>query len=204
MNAARAFPVAVVVLLSACAGATVKSTWRDPADGGGAVRRLLVIGVSAQPTTRRTFEDAFVKALAAKGADAVASYTLLPELGPESREPLEGLVKTSGADAMVVTRLVRRDTRTQVSQSPAPITPARVPMSASLYGWYPQMWAGYYEPPTVYQYDVLVLETQLYRAAGGKMAWSAASEIVPSGRLADDAARAAADLATALSKDGLF
>ncbi len=204
MIASRGCAVSLVLLLTACAGATVKSTWRDPADAGGAVRKLLVIGVSAQATTRRTFEDAFVKALSGKGADAVASYTLLPDLGPESREPLEALVKSSGADAMVVTRLVKRETRTQVSQSPAPVTPARVPMSASLYGWYPQMWAGYYEPPTVYQYDVVVLETQLYRAAGGKMAWSAASEIVPSGRLADDAAKAATDLATALAKDGLF
>jgi hypothetical protein len=203
MNARRTFVVALALLLCACA-ATVKSTWRDPADAGGAIRKVLVIGVSAQATARRTFEDAFAKAIAARGADAVASYTLLPELGPESREPLAAVVRDSGAEAVVVTRLVKRDTRTQVYQNPAPVTPARVPMSASLYGWYPQMWVGYYEPPTVYQYDVVVLETQLYRAAGGKLAWSAASEIVPSGRLADDAADAAADLAAALAKDGLL
>jgi hypothetical protein len=192
------------MVLCACATATVKSTWRDPADAGGPVRKVLVIGVSTQTTTRRTFEDAFVKSVLAKGVDAVPSYTLLPDLGPDSGEPLQAAVRDVGADAVVVTRMVRRDTRTQVSQSPAPITPARVPMSASLYGWYPQMWSGYYEPPMVYQYDVVVLETQLYRAAGGKMAWSAASEAVPSGRLADDAARAATDLADALAKDGLF
>lgn len=203
MSARRVFCFSAALLLAACASATVTSTWRDPADSG-TVRKVLVMGISAQSANRRIFEDAFVKALGAKGAEAVASYTLLPELGPASREPVEALLRQSGADALVVTRLVKRDTRTQVHQNPVPVTPARVPLSASLYGWYPGMWSGYYEPPTVYQYDVAVLETQLFRAAGGSLAWSAASELVPSGRLAEDVSRVAGDLASAMAKDGLL
>ncbi len=202
MSAPRVLVLAAVFLVAASAGAAVISTWRDPT-ASSAVRKLLVPGVSAQ-TNRRIFKDAFVQALGAKGAEAVAIRTLLPDPGPQSRGPLAKLLERSGADALAVTRLVERDTRTRVDQNPVPVTPERVPASASPDRWYPGAWSGYYEPPTIRQYDVAVIETQVFRAAGGGLAWSAASGLAPSGRLAGGLARVTADLVTALAKDGLL
>jgi hypothetical protein len=35
---------------------------------------------------------------------------------------------------------------------------------------------GYYEPATVYQYDVVILETSLYSVAQSKLIWSGSTE----------------------------
>ena len=66
----------------------------------------MVIGVSKQPSIRRSFEDEFVTQLKAAGVDAVPSYLYISEDGQvESR--LQAAGKQANADAVIITRLVR-------------------------------------------------------------------------------------------------
>ena len=72
--------------------------WQAPASAAGPFKRLLVVGVTKEATVRRIFEDEFVRQLRARGTDAVASYTLIPEDGQVDRPRLERAVKESRAD----------------------------------------------------------------------------------------------------------
>jgi Domain of unknown function (DUF4136) len=116
---------------------------------------------------RRSFEDEFVTQLRANGVQGVPSYQFLPEEGqvPESR--LRNVVKQSGADAAIMTRLVSVDRRTQVS--PGYYNPYA---GLGFYHWYSAGWAGFYEPPRVYNYDVYTSETSLYDLNRDRLVWA--------------------------------
>jgi hypothetical protein len=45
-----------------------------------------------------------------------------------------------------------------------------------MYGWYSSAWVGYYEPPTVYQYDVVTADTSVYGVNAGELLWSGTTE----------------------------
>jgi hypothetical protein len=103
---------AVMVTLSACAATSLDMTWRDPAYRGRPFAKLLVVGATDDAANRRIFEDALVGALTRRGADAVASHTLIPRESDVRRDKIVEAVKASGADGMIATRLIGVHTRT--------------------------------------------------------------------------------------------
>jgi hypothetical protein len=170
MSWASVLGVATLVL-AACASTSLTNSWRDPAYTGPQLKKVMVMGVSTQPSVRRVFEDEFVNELKAAGVEAVASYTLIPQDGKADEATLQRAVHESGADGAVISRLVKKETKTQVS--PAIYSP--VP-GFGFYGWYSAAWIGYYEPPTVYQYDVVTSETSLYDIDAQRLLWAGTTE----------------------------
>jgi hypothetical protein len=53
-----------------CATTRIVSQWANPEYAAPRFNRILVIGISTQPSLRRTFEDEFVAKLMATGVDA--------------------------------------------------------------------------------------------------------------------------------------
>jgi hypothetical protein len=164
--------MAVALGLTACAASTkIVNEWVSPDYTSPRFRKIMVIGVSKQPSIRRTFEDEFVKQLKATGVDAVPSYLYIPEDGQVDEGRLQAAVKQAGADAVIVTRLVRVEKKTEVSPGfyqPAP--------AFGFYGGYSAAWMGYYEPPRVYQYDVYISETSLYDMTKNRLVWAGTVE----------------------------
>lgn len=152
-----ALALAVGVGLTACAASTkIVNQWTSPDYTSPRFKKIMVIGVSKQASIRRTFEDEFVTQLKAAGVEAVPSYLYIPEDDQVDESHLQAAVKQAGADAVIITRLVRVEKKTEVSPGfyqPAPF---------GFYGGYSAAWRGYYEPPRVYQYDVYISETSLY------------------------------------------
>lgn len=136
----------------------------------------MVVGISQQPGSRRSFEDEFVARLKMTGADAVPSYRFITEDGPVEEPRLREAVGQAGADATLVTRLVRVDQKTQVS--PGYYAPA---MGFGFYRGFANAWYGYYEPPMAYTYEVYISETSLYGAAKNQLIWSGTVETLPQG-----------------------
>ena len=136
---------------------------------------MLVIAVSKNPGIRRTFEDEFVAKLKAVGVDAAPSYRYITEEGETAEARMLEAVKQSGADAAVITRLVRVEKKTEVTPGfyqPAP---------AVTFGFYPgysAAWLGYYEPPTIYQRDIYISETSLYDLTKDQLVWSGTVQTV--------------------------
>jgi len=164
-------------------GSTIRivNQWSNPDYGPTRFSRILVIGVSKQPGLRRTFEDEFAAKLKAAGVDAVASYRYISEDGQVDETRLQAAVKQANADAAITTRLARVERKTQVSPGFYQPAPA---VGVGFYPGYSAAWFGYYEPPSVYQYDVYISDTSLYDMARNQLVWSGTVETTAHGDIA--------------------
>lgn len=163
---------ATLALLAGCASTRVVNQW-EMSDPGPAFRKLLVVGMSENESVRRVFEDEFVKALAARGVTAVASYTLVPESGrvPEAR--LDAAVKQAGADGVVTARVVRVNQQVDV----IPSSPSVWGPPWGFQGWYGSAWGPIYAfPPQVVTRDVVYAEVRLFRSATDSLVWAATTQ----------------------------
>lgn len=167
--AAAAFVAALV--LAGCASTTLQSTWSDPTFSGGPFRKFFVMGLSARNVTaRRVFEDIMVAKLQAAGAQAVPAYQFLNDDGPAGEQSLQAAVAQSGADAVMMERLLGVDTRTNYSTALVP-----GPMMGPGMGWYGP-YSGWYAVPQISQYQVAMAETTLYEAKSRQLVWTATSQ----------------------------
>ena len=181
-------PAAAIFLafaLAGCAPSTrIVQQWQDEAFSGKPFKRLLVLGVTTDATLRRVFEDEFSAGLRARGIEAVQGYTLLPDDGPVERARIERAMREAKADGAIVTRVLRVDRRVEV-------VPAGPPMQQGFFGWYGSawggpLWPGYAQPPAVFQFDQVYVESQLWDVRTDRPVWSAVSEIfAPSNPRAD-------------------
>jgi hypothetical protein len=201
----RGFTVTILLaLLTACASTSIVEEWQSPDYKGGPFKRLLVVGVTKEATVRRIFEDEFVRQLRARGTDAVASYTLIPEDGQVDRPRLERAVQESGADGVVITRVLKVEQRTQV----VPGTPAFPGFGTDIYrhygtGW-GGVWTGYASPPAVFQYEEVRAETKLFGARNAALVWTAQSEVFAPTDARKDSADFAARIIAALASRKLI
>jgi hypothetical protein len=161
------------LLVASCASTTLQSTWMDPAYAGGPFKKFFVIGLSARDvTSRRVFEDIVVAKLQAAGAQAVPAWQSFRDEGQASEVAMDAAVAQSGADAVLMTRLLGVDTRVNVS-------PMMVPGPMMGPGFGPGWWGGYagwYAVPQVTQYQIATAETTLFEVKTHKIVWSATSE----------------------------
>jgi hypothetical protein len=193
MISRRTFIVIASLALAACASTTIRDSWYDPAYRGGPFRKLLVLGVSNNPSERRTFEDVMAARLAATGVEAVPAYRLLPEGGKVSEAQLDAAVRESRADGLVMTRVRAIDRRTQVYQSMAP---------GPGIGWY-GMYSAWYPVTEVHQYDIATVETSVFAADGKRVVWSGVTETYEPTSVAKEAPGFADVIVKALQQRGL-
>ncbi len=171
------FSVLIVCLaLAACASTKLVNQWSNPAYTALSFKKVMVIGVARQSSIRRSFEDEFVNQLKAAGVDAVPGYQYIQEEGQVGEERLRQAVAQAKADAVIITRLVKREEKTQVT--PGFYQP---PAGLGFYDWYSTRWVGYYEPPRVYQYDVYTSETSLYDTVKNQVVWTGTAETTAPG-----------------------
>jgi hypothetical protein len=191
--------LAAAAFLAACASTTIVDQWQSADFKGGPFKRILVVGITKEATVRRIFEDEFVGQLRARGTGAVASYTLIPDDGQVERPRLERAVKESGGDAVLITRVVKVEHRTQV----VPGTPAFPGFGRDIYGIYGTgwggVWTGYASPPAVFQYDEVKVETKLFDARTETLVWAAQSDVFAPTDARKDSADFAARIIGALA-----
>ena len=176
MTYALRLPLSLLVLglLSACASTELTDTWKDPGYSGPAFKKILVLGFATDQLNRKVFEDTFAAALKASGVEAVPSYTLIDAAGKVDEAELRSAVAESGSDAVLITRLVNIDKRTQYSPGQYTVTPA-MGYHGSFYGYYGAAWAQS-APPAYYEYQVVTLETNLWDVETEQPVWSGATE----------------------------
>jgi hypothetical protein len=159
---------AAALLVAGCASTTLRDSWADASYARGPFKKWLVVGVGAQSTAQRTFEDIMVAKLRARGVDALPGYDYLPP-GRANESQLDGAVARSGADALMLVHLKRVQTRTEVTQTMVP--GAAYPG----FGWY-GVYGGWYAVPQVTQYDIATVETTVYEVFGKKLVWSGVTD----------------------------
>lgn len=165
------------MLVAACATTQISTVWKDPSYQARPAR-IMVIGVAKNPLNRRLFEDEFVVQLKARGADAIASYAVLPDKLQDDRATIQAKVKELGADTILITRMVSKKT----VQTYVPGTIYAPPL---YYGTWPEYYAyGHhyiYSPGYISEDEYAVIETNLYETLHDKLVWAASSETVVRG-----------------------
>jgi hypothetical protein len=163
----RVFLLVALSFSAGCASSKIVNEWREPDYVPPPFKKLVVLGISKDSVLRRTFEDEFVAQLRANAIEGLPSYQVIPEEGPVSESRLLNAVKQTGADAAIMTRLLRVERRAQVTPgyyNPYPVH--------GFYRWYSAGWTGFYEPPRVYNYDVYTSETSLYDLNQDRLVWA--------------------------------
>jgi hypothetical protein len=189
------------ILLAACASTTVRDSWYDPDYQGPAFRKVLVLGVFPSVSERRLFEDIMVAKINATGAEGIPGYRFLPGEERATEVELDRAVHESGADALLMARLRRVDTRTQVWTPMWPPGPG--PWGWGWGGWYPGWWGGWY-PLTVNQYNIATVESTLFSAPSRRVVWTGVTETFEPRSVVRDAPEFSAAVITALQSRSLL
>lgn len=167
-----------LVTLTACQTTSLQSAWFDPNFTGGPMHRIAVVAVGVNLANRRVTEDVFAQRLRAMGVDAAAGWTVIPDAARDAPQPFTEAVTKSGAQGLLMIRLLGVDTQTQVST-------VMVPTTGPTWGgpmWGPgwgggwggvSVWGPTMVPVTqVSQYNLAMVETNLYEVATGRVVWS--------------------------------
>ena len=107
-------------LLAGCASTTLQSAWFDSSFNGPAFKRVLVVGVTGNFTDRRVFDDIFAKMLTDAGVQGIPGYQFVDDAPSTNDSAFNAGVTRSGADAVLLVRLLGVDTRTQVTTTMVP------------------------------------------------------------------------------------
>jgi hypothetical protein len=171
------FYLAISLFLGGCASTKLVNEWQVEGKSFGPYRNVLVIGIGEEAGSRRTFEDVFSSKLRTAGTQASPSYSLLPSTGAADEQALLKSVREANADAVLMTRLVRMDNKTEYTPPQMRMMPG-----PGFYGYYNAGWA-YYEPGRVNNYTIAVVETNLWDAASQELVWSGTTETFQPGEL---------------------
>lgn len=163
----RCFVVFVAALgLWSCTSTQLVQQWSNPAYTPSSLKKVMVIGVTKQASIRRSFEDEFVAQLKAAGVNATPSYLTIPQDGPVGEAILTRALKEAGADAVIITRLVRVQQKTEIAPGYYPPDPGM-----AVHPLYTTAWNDYYEPPIVYHSVLYTCETVLYDTSKNRVVW---------------------------------
>jgi hypothetical protein len=181
--------LAALLLLAACQTTSIQSAWYDTSYRGGPFRKIVVIASDGTTADSRVFEDIFVQKLQAAGVQAVPGYTTVPPDARRQESTFAPAVAATGADGVILVRLLRVDTKTQVSTVMMP-----GPMVGPWGGFYgPGFYGGgfygggFYAVPDVTQYDVASVETNVYNVATKSLVWAATTQTVNPTTVAQEA-----------------
>ena len=168
----------LVALVSGCQTTSIRSAWFDTDFAGPPFRKVIVVGNIDTVTDARLFEDAFVARLRAAGVEAVAGHGAIPDVERAPDLVFEAAVVNSGAQGLLLVRLLGVDVRTQVSTTmvPSGMNWGRGPWGSS--------WAGSPGPgpgpgrtmvpvQQVRQYELATVETKLFDVKTRQLVWAA-------------------------------
>jgi hypothetical protein len=181
--------LAAALVLAACQTTSIQSAWYDTSYKGGPFKKVVVIASDGTTADSRVFEDIFVQKLQAAGVQAIPGYTTVPPDARRTESSFAPAVAATGADGVILVRLLRVDTKTQVSTVMMP-----GPMMGPWGGFYgPGFYGGgfygggFYAAPEVTQYDVASVETNVYNVASKSLVWAATTQTVNPTTVAQEA-----------------
>lgn len=182
--------IAAVSLITGCEPSTkVTKSWRDPAVTieQGTYKKVLVVALLKDESSRRIVEDALVKKLDGRG---IASYTQSFSTNKDG-DAVEKQLKQEGYDGAIVLRLV--DIEKETSYVPGTTT---YPTYYGRFGGYYGGAYGGYGSPGYYQEDkIYTIETNVYSLNSDKLVWSGTTATTNPGKMN----KVIEDIATALT-----
>ena len=170
----KLYVVLLLLGISACSSTTLVSRWNDANYTGPQFNNVLIIGIIKDDIKRRYYEDEMVKIIRAKGGQAIASYTLMPELASiDEKAKIKAVVTKTAVDAVVITSLQAIDKEQRTVPARVDYVPT---MGYGYYGYYRSSYRTVYQPAYTVTDTIVRLETRVYAAASEKMVWGGITE----------------------------
>ena len=165
--------LALVTLVAGCQTTSIQSAWYDTNFRGGPMRKIVVVGSVNSVADGRVFEDIFAEKLRAAGVEGIAGYTVIADETRGTEAQFATAVASTGAQGLLLVRLLRVDTRTQVSTTMVP--------GGMGWGWHGGWGGGWGSPfgpsmvpvQQVSQYDLATVESKLYDVQTKQLVWAA-------------------------------
>ena len=142
--------------------------WVYPERGPLQFESVMALVLVQDSLIRRNGEDVLVEEI--RQADAVASYTLLPESDLADEDKVRAAVVKSGVEAIIVMRPMYDEQETRYVPGSYPT------YYNSFYGYYGWAYPVVYSPGYFKQDRLVGIETNIYDTADGKLVWSGMSE----------------------------
>lgn len=159
--------------LAGCETTSTTAVWKDPGYSSGAMKSIMVIGVSGDQAKRRLYEDAMVKALSGKGVSAQASYNDLPDSEKISQDSVKAVVEGKGFDGVLVTHVLGVDKETVYHP---PMQRYGRPYYRNYYSYYSRVYDYSTSPGYYSTYSSARVETNVYTVANGTLVWTMQSK----------------------------
>ena len=162
-------------VLSGCAGGTqLVDMWRDPTAPSQPIRKMLVVALRRDPTSRRVWEDGFVSALEKRGVTATPSYNLFAQAPPDTDE-IEGAVRDHGFDGVLFAHRLGATTQSTYVPGYTHLEPVWVRSRWSFN--YHSYWAEVHDPGYVETDRYVRYRTDVWSTAGDWiLVWSGTTE----------------------------
>ena len=163
-----------VLLIGACATSST-TTESAAAVDRSALNNILVIGVANDYEGRTRFERKLARDLSAAGTSGTALYSVAGGNKPIVREAIEDLVKEKGYDAVLISRVVDRDTSAAVKEGSTATTAVRRdgrPIDLFRYDY-----EELNEPAVININLGVTIDTELFAADSSERVWALASTI---------------------------
>lgn len=170
-------------VVSACTNSiSLQSSWQSSARPTSPFKHVLVVAVSENFDRRRLFENALVDELSAAGVQATPSTRSMVTKDVLNREFVTKLVKATGADSVLVTRLVHQDVDLQERrgrivakiEDPVGFVPDITPYGYDLYAYDFQVT---WEPSTLVINRKIDVTTDLFEIKEGKLLYAIRSKL---------------------------
>jgi len=195
------FMVLVIASLTACATTTFDSSWKAPDAqpmGSLAGQKVVAVAVSKNAAVRRSAEDSLVSVLNARGAQGVASYSILGDDTDEAKA--KAAIEKSGAVAVVVMRPVAKEK--EISSTPSSMYMG--PMYGGYWGgYYGYGWGGAYGGTEIRTDTIVIVETLVYSLKQNKLVWAGQSKTTNPSKIDAFVREVAAGAGKEMKKAGL-
>jgi hypothetical protein len=174
----RILLIAVLMFASVATDASTKlaASWKNPNYSGQRFKKILVVGMSNNLTTRSDFEVALAAKITRPGIVGVAGTDILlrPTAGPLDLTYLREQIAAYKIDAVIVSRLVKVETKTTYF----PGQPYFLPYYGTFYGYYGTVYPVVYSPDYLVKEKRVRVETNVYsvKPPDGELIWTGTSD----------------------------
>jgi hypothetical protein len=158
------------------ASTKLAASWKNPNYSGQRFKKILVVGMSNNLTTRSDFEVALAAKITRPGIVGVAGTDILlrPTAGPLDLTYLREQIAAYKIDAVIVSRLVKVETKTTYF----PGQPYFLPYYGTFYGYYGTVYPVVYSPDYLVKEKRVRVETNVYsvKPPDGELIWTGTSD----------------------------
>ena len=173
----------LAALLCGCQSTSIRSAWFDTDFTGPPLRKFVVTGNVGGAAGDRLVEDAFVERLQALGVEAIAGRTVRLDDPALTEASFEAGVLGTGAQGLLLVRLLSVETRTQVST-----TMVHGGMGWGRGPWGGSTWGGsahaVVPAQQVTQSDIATVETKVFDVKTRQLLWAATTSTFNPGSVA--------------------